>query len=602
MDAHWETARTDPGKAALLARELGVSPLLARLLIQRGVEDPQAGHSFLNPSLQDLHPPRLMKGMDRTVRRILLARQRAEKILIYGDYDVDGITSTVILKRALEMLGAEVDYYLPRRLEEGYGLKTEVIRRAARQGFGVVITADSGIRAFEVCQAARELGIDLIVTDHHLPDRSLPEAYSILNPRQPGCDYPEKNLAAVGVVFKLIHALFLEAGRERTVHHFLKMVAIGTIADLVPLRGENRIIASFGLKGLAQPHNVGLRALLEGSGVGERVDNFDVGFKVAPRINAVTRMGGGREVVDLFSLHDNSRAERIVRQMNDQNQLRRDTESAILAEIEERIVQDPRAFRKKFVVVAGEGWHRGVIGIVASRLVERLHRPVLVVSLGKDICQGSGRSIPGFHLLEALDSCRDLFASYGGHTQAVGCTFQPSRCSPRLLSELAGRLETHADSELSDRDLVPTVRIDAFLDAEDLSLGLCREVERLAPFGMGNPVPRFASRRVEVVGGPWRLKEHHLKLQLRANGSRLDAIWWRQGERVEDWSAGDDLDVAYTLSRDSYQGLEKLLLTIRDLRSASNREDSTRAPREQASETAKTTQSEERPSGKMNAE
>ena len=273
---------------------------MAQILIHRGLTDPEQAAVFLNPRLEDLHDPSLMLGVDRVVARILQARDRHQKVLIYGDYDVDGITSTVVLKRALEMIGVEVDFYLPRRLEEGYGLKTDVIRKAHEQGFSLVITADSGIRAFEVCGAARELGIDLVITDHHLPDATLPDAYAIVNPRQPACRYPDQNLAAVGVIFKLVQALFRQVGRQNVVHHFLKLVAIGTIADLVPLVGENRILTRFGLDGLASPRNLGLKALLEGSGVGERINPFDVGFKVAPRINAVTRMGVAGKSLTFF--------------------------------------------------------------------------------------------------------------------------------------------------------------------------------------------------------------------------------------------------------------------------------------------------------------
>jgi len=540
--------------------------VLAGILIKRGLNEPTAAEAFLHPRLSDLHDPLTMKGMERVVGRILLARERREKILIYGDYDVDGITSTVVLRRALEILKIEVDFYLPKRLEEGYGLRTHVIRRAADQGYRLVVTADAGIRAFEVCQLARDLGIDLIVTDHHLPDKELPAAWAIINPKQEGCDYPDKDLAAVGVVFKLVQALFEAEGLSRYVPHFLKLVAIGTIADLVPLRGENRVIAKLGLAGLADPRNIGLKALLDGAGVGQEVSHFDVGFKLAPRINAVTRMGGGREVVDLFAVQDEARARQIVDQMNQKNLQRREEEDRILEQILERAQENPADFEKKFILVSGRDWHRGVIGIVASRLVERFYRPVLVISRSDEMCQGSGRSIPGFHLLDALESCRDLFSAFGGHMQAVGCSFQPKDYTSSLETELAARLETHATEHLGPEDLIPSIAIESLLPVEDLTLGFLAQLNELAPFGIGNPLPIFASRQVEVVGGPWILKEKHLKFKMRANGSAVDAIWWRKADAAQDVENGSRLDLAYSLGKNTYRGLESVQVTIKDIR------------------------------------
>lgn len=546
-----------------LSRELKVSPLVARLLVQRGLADPETARSFLNPRLEDLHNPFRMKDMDRTVARIFQAIQSREKILIYGDYDVDGITATVVLKRALEMLGARVDFYLPKRLEEGYGVKIEVLQKARQEGCHLVVTADTGVRAFEASQAARELGLDLIVTDHHLPDTSLPSAYALLNPRRPDCGYPDKDLAAVGVVFKLVQALFREARKDHVTSHFLKLVAIGTIGDIVPLTGENRLFVKFGLEGLSEPRNLGLRALLKGAGVSGEVSLSDVGFKLAPRINAVTRMGGGREIVDLFSAADLAIAEAIVQSMNQKNVQRQRQEQEILAEIDERFQQDPRARQKNFLVVAGQNWHRGVIGIVASRLVEKHYRPVLVLSIGDSYCQGSGRSIPALHLLTALDSCRDLLVQFGGHAQAVGCTVEPSK-----IPELERRLEEYAQQTLSFDEYTPSLRIESLLPIESVSLPLYHELQQLAPFGAGNPLPVFASHKVGVANGPWVLKDEHLKFQVQANGCRVDAIWWKNGTMVDTIRPGSRLDVAYTVTRDIYQGEEKLLLTVRDIRQA----------------------------------
>ncbi len=565
MKTRWNVRRADPGLVDSLCTRLEIEPLVAQILVHRGLTDPEQAAGFLRPRLEDLHDPSLMLGIDRTVARIFRARDRDETVLIYGDYDVDGITSTAVLKRALEMIGVKVDFYLPRRLEEGYGLKREVIREAYARGVSLVITTDSGIRAFDVCLAARELGLDLIVTDHHLPDETLPEAYAIVNPRQPECAYPDPNLAAVGVIFKLVQALFREVGREDVVHHFLKLVAIGTIADLVPLVGENRVLARFGLQGLSSPRNLGLKALLEGAGVGDPISPFDIGFKVAPRINAVTRMGGGREVVDLFSVTDSRVARRMVEEMNAKNLKRRKVEQDILDELEERLSRHPELLERNFLVLRGEKWHRGVIGIVASRVVDRYHRPTLVLSVDDEGCQGAGRSIPGFHLLDALSSCRHLVSRFGGHTQAVGCSLAEPDLEVKLKS-LEDGLEGYASEHLSEDMLVPCVNIDAVLPIEQLSFSVLRQLECLAPFGMANPVPVFASRRATLAAGPFVLKEKHLKLYIGTNGHRLEAIWWRNGAQASRMEPAANLDLAYTLSREVYKGKSRLLLTIQDLK------------------------------------
>ena len=549
----------------MLSDQLKVSPLVAHLLIQRGFKDPDEALTFLNPSFDDLHDPYLMKDMDRIVERVLRARDLGEKILIYGDYDVDGITSTVVLKRALEMLGAPAEYYLPRRLEEGYGIRTEVLRKAQADGYSLVISVDSGIRAFEAADLARELGFDFIVTDHHLPAQTLPDAWAILNPQRADCSYPDKNLAAVGVVFKLVQALFRNTSREKVIQHFLKMVAIGTVADAVPITGENRVIVRLGLESLSHPRNPGLRALLQGAGITGEVSLSDLAFKLAPRINAVTRMGGGREVVDLFTVSKESEAQTMVREMNEKNSLRQREEQRILTEIEERFRQEPGAAEKKFLVVAGQDWHRGVIGIVAARLAERFHRPALVLSIGETTCQGSGRSIPGLNLVEALDHCRDMFVQYGGHSQAVGCTLKPENSKGEILADLAGRLETFAAEMLSPEQLVPSLPIECVLPPEEVSCALYDQIQQLAPFGKGNPVPVFASEKMNIVGGPWVLKTRHLKLQVQGNGSKVDAIWWKNGDLADTIRGACQVDLAYTMERDRYQGQEKLLLTIRDL-------------------------------------
>ena len=565
MNYRWSLSDPDPDDLQNLCRSLHISPLVGGMLIRRGFRDPTEASSFLNPSLEDMHDPNLMQDMEVVVQRLFRARSLKEKVFIYGDYDVDGITSTVILKRALEMLGLEVGYHIPRRLEEGYGLKAHVVEQAHQSGYSLIITTDSGIRAFEVCQVARELGVDLVVTDHHSPDTTLPEAYAIINPRRSDCNYPDKSLAAVGVVFKLVQALFEELGWSSRMPHFLKLVAIGTIADLVPLLGENRIFTKFGLDGLSKPINLGLRTLLRSSGVTGSVSTSDIGFKIAPRINAVTRMGGGEELVDLFSIQDQMEVNRLVEDMHTKNVDRRKTEQVILEEIERRFEVAPKEFEGNFLIVTGEGWHRGVIGIIASRLVEKFYRPTLVISIDQAQCQASGRSIRGFNLLDALTHCRDLLDRFGGHEQAVGCSMPES-----VLQELGARLRDYAEQTIPEEALIPILPIETEVSINEIGEELLNQVEKLEPFGKGNPMPIFLSRDVPLRAAPYVIKKSHLKLLVGPSQSPFEAIWWRHAEIASQICQGSRLDIAYRLGWNSYRGVKKIQLTIEDLRIGEN--------------------------------
>lgn len=566
MQRRWTLREPEADAVRTLSSELDISSLTARLLVNRGLQDPEKAHRFLHPRFEDLHDPYLMKDMDRAVPLLWQALQEKKRIVVHGDYDVDGITSSLILKRGLEMLGGRVGIHIPGRLTDGYGIQTDFVERCHRDGVDLLVTSDCGIRAFEACGRARELGLDVLICDHHLPSADLPPARAILNPHRADCDYPGRNLSAAGVVFKLVQGLFETAGRTRVLPHFLKVVALGTAADMVPLTGENRILVKLGLEGLAEPHNVGLQALLHGAGVSGEVEIEDVAFRIAPRINAVTRMGGGPEVLDLFDTRDRSRAQAIVRDMNARNRERRRQEEGILAEIREWEETRPELFRKAFIVLAGRDWHRGVIGIIASRVARRFFRPTLVFSMGESDCQASGRSIPGFHLLEALEACGDLLDRFGGHAQAVGCAMEGSDSLDDRLRTLSDRLDSRARTVLSKEDLTPVVPLDSYLRPGLLSLSLYREIQRLAPFGVGNPVPVFASRGMDVTGGPWVLKNRHLKVRLGANGAGVDAIWWKNGDAADTIPRGSKIDVAYTLNRNEYRGVESLLMTVQDLR------------------------------------
>ncbi|HEY7544758.1 MAG TPA: single-stranded-DNA-specific exonuclease RecJ, partial [Blastocatellia bacterium] len=535
QNKRWVQAEYDAAAVARLARELGVSDVIARLLVNRRITDAESAHKFLNPSVNDLHDPFLMRDMREATDCVLCAVEQKKKILIYGDYDVDGTTSTVILKKALSLIGADVSYYIPERLKDGYGLREDAMDRAKAEGYELIISVDTGIRARQVVEHARSLGLDIIITDHHLPEEGLPRANAVLNPKRADCSYPDKNLAGVGVAFKLAQALLIKTGRERMVEAFIKVAAIGTIADIVPLTGENRIIARYGLEGLRAPNNVGLRALLEVAGVaGKAVSGFDVGFRIGPRINAVGRMAGASAAVDLFDAPDFETAMRMAAGMNEQNAARQQTEADILAQVLAEIESDPRLKQSYVAVIAGEGWHRGVIGIVASRIVERIHRPTIIISIENGLGHGSGRSIPPFHLLDGLTECADLFERFGGHSHAAGLAIRADR-----IDELRERLDAHARRVLREEDLVPVIRTDCELPLRRATLELVEELSRFEPHGPGNPQPVFEAHGVRVVQAPRILKEKHLKFRALQGSRWIDCLWWGEAERAVDIFPGD---------------------------------------------------------------
>src|SRR6266571_5335607 len=461
----WIVRPPDESRAAELAAALGVSPIVAGLLVARGYHDPGSAQSFLKPSLAHLHDPFLMLGMTDAVKRLLHAIDNQEPILIYGDYDVDGTTGTAVLLRALRMLGATAGYHVPHRFTEGYGLRQDALERAANEGYKLVVSVDCGITAHEPLIWARANGLDIIVTDHHLPDadEGAPPALAVLNPNQHGCLYPDKNLAGVGVAFKLVHALFRVRDREAMVPGFLKMVAIGTVADVAKLVGENRAIVALGLSDLPRAVNHGLRALIDiaGCGEGSEMTAYDLGFRIGPRINAAGRMDSARAVIELFEAGNRDEARRLADHLDARNRERQEAQREIFNRAIEEFENGPdRDLQTHAAVIAGDGWHRGVIGLAASKIAERINRPCVVISLDGDIGHGSARSIESYHLFNGLTSCRDLLDQFGGHSHAAGLAIRRDR-----ISELRRRLNEHAASCLTEEDLVPALCIDAEVPA-----------------------------------------------------------------------------------------------------------------------------------------
>ena len=560
----WKIARPEPELVRSLAHNLNISSTIAALLVNRGIRQPEEGLRFLQPKMEFLGDPFLMRDMSQAVQRIFAGIERGEKILIYGDYDVDGTTAVVVLRKALEMLGATISYHIPRRFLDGYGMNQEVVRQAAQDGVRLIISVDTGIKAFAVVEAASALGVDCVITDHHLPESGLPRAIAVLNPNRKDCGYPDKNLCGAGVAFKLVQALFAKAGLERYLSSFLKIVAIGTIADVVPLIGENRVFAKVGLEGLRSPVNFGLKSLIEVCGLNCRtITSFDVGYRLAPRINAVGRMGGGEQVVELFSSADKEQSRLLASEMDRLNKDRQLIESQILKEVEERFSQSPELSRDWVIVIDGETWHRGVLGIVATKISERFTRPAIVIAREDGVGFGSGRSPKGFHLLNALESCRELFDRYGGHAQAAG--FQ---LPTRHISELRRRLAEYAGRVLDEEDLKPSLEIDAELRLSDLEDEVYRQIEGLSPFGTANPTPVFVARDLTLIAEPRILKGKHVKLRVEQDGKAFDAVGWNLlHSHPQILQTKGKISLAFTLSSNSYQGMNALQLIVKDVHS-----------------------------------
>lgn len=563
----WNTKPHDEAAAASLAQALGISAVTARLLAIRGITDPDDASRFLNPTLDQLHDPLQLAGLEAAVDRLELAIANRERISVHGDYDVDGITSTVILRRALELLGGNVGHFIPERLTDGYGLQPNTIDRLHAEGVQLIISVDCGIRAPEAARRARELGVDLIITDHHEPDDELPDACAVVNPKRHDCTYPDKNLAGVGVALKVVQALCARAGKSAWLPAFVKIASIGTLADVVPLVGENRIIAKLGLQMLTKgPHKVGLRALLEAAGLnGKTIDSYHIGFMVAPRINAAGRMSTPDIATRLLLASDEGMADEaraLAGQLEEENTKRRAEDQDILAKAKKVVETDPEVGSRSVLVVAGEGWHRGVIGIVASKIVDAFYRPAIILSIDGDTAHGSCRSISGFNMLAALESCAPLMKRFGGHKAAAGLTIETSR-----IREFRQAVNEHADAILGPDDLRPSLWLDGPLAFSDINDRVMQEFAALAPFGAGNPKPRFHTGPVSVVDGPRILKDRHLKLSVKQNGRVIRAIQWNAAEREAHLVAKKEgVEIAYTVEENEYMGNKYVELRLEDFR------------------------------------
>ncbi|MCC6319331.1 MAG: single-stranded-DNA-specific exonuclease RecJ [Gemmatimonadaceae bacterium] len=554
----------DPRLVDRLTSELHLPPLVSRLLVTRGYGDLEEARRYLRPRLEHLHDASLMLGMDRAVDRLARAIQRGEKILVHGDYDVDGICSSTIMVKVLRHLGGVAEPFVPHRMTDGYDLGDAGVDAAIRQGATLVLTCDCGTSAHTAIARLASAGIDVIVSDHHLPSRPVPECVAVLNPRQPGCEYPDKDLCAAGVAFKLSLALLRKlGGSDNVALRLLDLVALATIADVAPLRGENRALARYGLKMMSDTNHVGLRALIEAAGLaGSPLTAGKIGFVLAPRLNAAGRVGHAMRGVELLLSSDVTECNRLARDLEELNKARQDIDRETLAQA--RAMTDRLDLDQVYGVVLGaEGWHPGVIGIVASRLVEDIARPVMLVALEQGMGKGSGRSPSRFDLHAGLTACSDLLVRYGGHRAAAGITIAADR-----LDAFAERFNQVARERLTPDDLYHELRIDLELSADDITADLEALLRYFEPYGMGNPAPTLAIRGARLHGPPRTVGKdgQGLKLRLASGHGPIDALGWGMADRIGEFASGAAVDVAFRLERDSYMGETRIVTRISDVR------------------------------------
>ncbi len=559
------------GPVAALAEALGLGLPATRVLWTREVREVGAAERFLRPSLTELHDPYLLAEMGKAAHRLAAAVRGQEKILLYGDYDVDGTSAVVILVSALRLAGAVVGFHVPHRMREGYGMRAEVVEQAAADGVGLIVSVDTGIRAGAVVAHAGQLGIDVIVTDHHLPEGELPAAVAVLNPNRTDCLYPAKNLCGAAVALKLAQALFVELGwedgkRERLLGSFLKLAAIATVADVVPLTGENRVIVKHGLEGLRDPRNIGLKALFKVAGLeeGAAISARQVGFQIGPRINSAGRMDDARNVIELFLTTDATRAQELAEALDTMNKARQETTAEILEQCKRIAVSEEQAG----LVYAAAGWHQGVVGIVAGRLAEQYSRPVFVLSEDAETgeAKGSGRSPATFHLLEALEAMSDLFVKFGGHKQAAGLTMRAEK-----ITEFRARFEAYAGARLGPEDLRTVIEIDAEATLPELEEAGAMELLSLAPFGAGNPPPLVMLRGVDVALTPEVKNDKHLFIKVRQGEVMKVVKGWGMAELAGQFREGDRVDVAALVEEDAWgraRGGAGWGLILKDIRMA----------------------------------
>ena len=557
----------DPDLVQDVSASLGLDKIIVKILFNRLIDSPEAIRQFLNPRLEDLGDPFELQGMDLAIDRIMTALRENEKIMVYGDYDVDGITATALLYLILNKLGAQVAYYLPNRLVEGYGLSTQGIDEAHAQGATLIVSVDTGVTAVEEVKYARQKGIDCILTDHHEPGETLPDPVALVNPKRTDCNYPCRELSGVGVAFKLAQALYKRLQQdERELEEHLDLVALGTAADIVPLVGENRILTKFGIRQISRTTKPGLKSLAFVSGLmGKQIGTGQVVFILAPRINAIGRLGDAAMAIKLLTTKDERVASEIARTLDKENQRRKNIDEKTLNEALEQIRQSVDLENDKAIILSSEGWHQGVIGIVASRLVEKFHLPTIMIAIDNGEGKGSARSIPGFHLCNALKECEGLLLRYGGHKYAAGLTIQPDK-----IEAFREKMKEVSHSLLTSDDLVAKLNIDAEIELSQINNEFLDMLETFAPFGPQNMRPVFLTRNCEIVGQAYCVGKNHLKMKVRKGESVFDVIGFGFGDWVNNLSGrGCLVDLVYVVEYNTWDGHTRIQLRLKALKLAS---------------------------------
>ena len=558
MNKKWQIYQTDENKVKEIQEKYKINKLLATILVNREITEKSQIEKFLNPKRNDFYNPYEMPDMEKAIERIIKAIENKEKIIIYGDYDVDGITSVTVLKSFLEERGIHVSEYIPNRLEEGYGLNKKAVEYIAKQGNQLMITVDCGISAIEEVEYANKLGIETIVTDHHEPGEELPKAIAVVDTKRKDNKYPFRNLAGVGVVFKLIQAISQRLDLpEKEYLKYLDIVCIGTISDIVPLVDENRVIVKLGLKLVEQTKNLGLKAILEASGY-SKIDSNTISFGVAPRINACGRMGHQEEALKLFLSKDGEEVQELTQKLNEYNRLRQETEKQIynesIIQIEEKDLAD-----RNTIVVMGKGWHHGVIGIVSSRITELYFKPSILLCEEEDYGKGSGRSIPGFDLYEVLTECKDTIDKFGGHSMAVGINVKKDK-----FEEFKEKLEKIA-KEKHTEEIVPILKIDALINLDEIDKEMVESLKELEPFGEANKMPLFAFKNLKIDSIRALSEGKHLKLTLKDDRNIVNAIGFNLGELSTEYKIGDKIDVVGNLEINSFNGVDNIQINMKDM-------------------------------------
>ena len=562
MKNNWTIEKENPKLRDKLAKSLQISPITAQILVNRGIENETEANLFLNCTLFDLPSPYLMKGMDRAVERIKKALENNERITIYGDYDVDGVTSTALLYSFLKVLKANVTYYNPDRLKEGYGINIDAVKKLAEQGVSLIISGDCGITAVKEIEQAKELGVEFIVTDHHQPPQELPRAVSILNPKLSECKYPGKEIVGVGVIFNLVIALrralrdegFFKNG-EPNLGDYLDLVALGTVADCAPLLDVNRILVKEGIKRMQSPKRLGVQALKEASSIKGEVTSYDLGFKLGPRINASGRMSTAENAVALFISEDLEEARELARELNEKNSNRQNTEAEIIKEAISLLESNPALIGANSIVLASRNWHPGIIGIVASRIVERYEKPTMLIAISEDgVGKGSGRSLEGINIYAALSECRELFLQFGGHEQAAGLSIREENVEK--FREMFDKALENSEEQYEKK-----LKVDCSIELDSLTDSLISEFELLQPFGIGNPEPALLSRTVEVVSQRI-FKDKHLGFKVKKGTKLFDAIWFNI---KEPFTLPDKVDMVFTPEFNKWNGKKEIRLRVKDV-------------------------------------